>query len=631
MFVFGHPRNFLLFFAVSFPLISRGENPSGQIALTVDATEISRQILHAQLSLPVSPGPLTLAYPKWIPGEHAPTGPIDSLVGLRLSADGQPLAWHRDPVELYLIHCDVPAGVAHLDISLDYVVPIETEGYSGSRSSTALLGLVNWNQVLLYPTGFNTDDLTVEAKLRLPEGWQFGTALPIAERSQMIRFQPVSLTTLVDSPVITGKYYRNIKLAESAPTNEMDIVADSPGALALPEEKIAQYRKLVAEAAALFGASHYLHYHFLVALADNIFHDGIEHHESSLNTATENAFTDKDLLAVESDLLPHEYVHSWNGKYRRPASLTTSDFQKPMLDDMLWVYEGLTEYLGSCVLTARSGLRSGALSQEWLAERASQLEHRSGRTWRSLQDTADYASRLYGAPREWADRRRDVDFYPEGVLLWLEADTIIRQRTRGAKSLDDFCHLFHGGQSSAPTVKTYTFDEVMTDLNQVCPFDWRSFWQQHLNSLSPHAPLAGIEAGGWKLTYTEQPNEVIKTRDKREKQTDERYSLGLIVKEDATIIDVLAGTPADAAKLAPGMKIVAVNSRSYNPERLEEAIKGSAQAGGLDLLVNSSDYFEISHLSYAGGLRFPHLERDPAKPGLLSEILKAQATSEERR
>lgn len=630
MFASGYRRKFILVFTLLFPLTLRGENLPGPIILTLDATEISRQLLHAQLSLLVNPGPLTLAYPKWIPGEHAPTGPIDSLVGLKLLANGQPLAWHRDLVELYLIHCDIPPGVSQINVSLDYVVPAETEAYSEGRSSTALLGLINWNQVLLYPVGFNTDDLVVEAQLKLPEGWQFGTALPVAEHAKTIRFQPVSLATLVDSPVVTGKYYRNVKLAESAPTNEMDIVADSPGALALPEEKIAQYRRLVAEAAALFGATHYLHYHFLVALAEGIFHDGIEHHESSQNTMTENAFTDKDLLAAESDLLPHEFVHSWNGKHRRPASLTTSDFQKPMLDDMLWVYEGLTEYLGSCVLTARSGLRTADVSREWLAEQAAQLEHRSGRTWRSLQDTADYASRLYGAPREWLDRRRDVDFYPEGVLLWLEADTIIQQRTNGVRTLDDFCHLFHGGQSGGPTVKTYTFEEVVDDLNQVCPFDWRSFWLQRLNSLSPHAPLAGIEGGGWKLSYTDQPNEVIKVRDKREKQIDERYSLGLVVKEDGNIIDVLAGTSADAAKLAPAMKIVAVNSRTFTPEKLEDAIRTSAQTGGIDLLVNSSDYYQTLHLNYSGGLRFPHLERDAATPDLISGILKPRATVDSR-
>jgi predicted metalloprotease with PDZ domain len=623
----GYTRKFILFVIVFLPLSLRGENPrlAGPMALTVDATEISRQLLHAQLSLPVNSGPLTLAYPQWIPGEHAPTGPIDSLVGLKLSVDGQPLAWRRDLVELYLIHCEIPAGVSRLDISLDYVIPADAEGFSEGRSSTALLGLINWNQVLLYPTGFNTDDIVVEAGLRLPDGWQFGTALTVAERTPAVRFQPVSLTTLVDSPVVTGKFYRNIKLAESTPTNEMDIVADSSGALELPEEKIAQYRRLVTEAAALFGATHYLHYHFLVALAETIYHDGIEHHESSLNTVTEKAFTDKDLLATESDLLPHEFVHSWNGKYRRPASLTTPDFQKPMLDDMLWVYEGLTEYLGSCLLTARSGLRNGELSREWLAEEAAELEHRSGRTWRSLQDTADFASRLYDTPHEWADRRREVDFYPEGVLLWLEADTIIRQRTNSGKSLDDFCHLFHGGKSGAPSVKTYTFEEVTDDLNQVCPFDWRSFWLQHLNSLSPRAPLSGIEAGGWKLIYTDQPNEVVKNRDKREKQLDQRYSIGLILKEDGTIVDVLAGTAADAAKLAPAMKIVAVNSRTYTPEKLEDAIRASAQSRGVDLLVNSSDYYETLHLDYTQGLRYPHLERDSAKPDLLSEILKPHA------
>jgi len=464
--------------------------------------------------------------------------------------------------------------------------------------------------------------LLVRAENSRPAGL-ITLTLNATEISRQLLHAQLSLP--VDSPVVTGKYYRNVKLVESAPASEMDIVADSPDALGLPAEKITQYQRLVAEAAALLGATHYLHYHFLVALAETIFHDGIEHHESSLNTATENAFTDKDLLATESDLLPHEFVHSWNGKYRRPASLTTLDFQKPMLDDMLWVYEGLTEYLGSCVLTARSGLRNGVLSREWLAERAAQLEHRSGRTWRSLQDTVDYASRLYAAPREWEDRRRGVDFYPEGVLLWLEADTIIRQRTGGSKSLDDFCHLFHGGQSGGPTVKTYTFDEVVSDLNQVCPFDWGSFWLQRLNSRSPHAPLGGIEAGGWSLTYTDQPNEVIKTRDKREKQTDESVSIGLLVKEAGTVLDVLAGTPVDGAKLAPGMKIVAVNSRTYNPERLEEAIKTSAQTRGIDLLVNNSDYFETLHLNYGGGLRFPHLLRNSAKPDLLSEILEPRA------
>jgi predicted metalloprotease with PDZ domain len=567
--------------------------------------------------MPESLCPLTREPSLWL----TRNGPIDNLVGLKLTANGQPLAWRRDLVELYQIHCDVPAGASQIEISLDYVMPAEKE----RRTSTALLGLIAWNQVLLYPTGLNANDIAVEASLRIPDGWQFGTALPVAECGPAIRFQPVSLMTLVDSPVVTGKYYRNVRLIETAPTSEIDIVADSPGALALPDDKIEQYRKLTLEAAMLFGSTHYLHYHFLVALSENIFHDGLEHHESSLNTMPENGFTDKELLGTESDLLPHEFVHSWNGKYRRPASLTIPNFQKPMLDDMLWVYEGLTEYLGSCILTARSGLRTVDLTREWIARSAAILDSRSGRTWRSVQDTADSASLLYPAPREWVDRRRYVDFYPEGVLLWLAADTLIAKQTGNSKSLDDFCRLFYGGQSGPPAVKTYTVDEVVADLNQICPFDWRSFWTQRLNSLSARAPLAGIEAAGWKLVYTDQPNAAVKVRNRLGKQIDERYSIGLVVKEDGTVLDVLAGMPADAAKLASGMKIVAVNSRKYNSERLEEAIKETVQTGGIDLLLNNSDYFETLHVNYSGGPHFPHLERDSAKPDLLSEILRPHA------
>jgi predicted metalloprotease with PDZ domain len=327
----GYPtlQRFVPLVVLLLPLGGLGENPrlASPITLMLDATEVGRQLLHAQLVVPVNPGPLTLAYPKWIPGDHAPTGPIDSLVDLKLSTNGQPLTWRRDLVEPYLIHCVVPPDVSQIDISLDYVIPAETD----DRTSSALLGTINWNQVLLYPTGFDTDDIRVEARLRIPEGWQFGTALSIAEQAQTIRFRPASLTTLVDSPLVTGKYYRNVKLAESAPMSEMDIVADSPGSLELPDDKIAQYRKFVAEATELFGTTHYLHYHFLVALSENIFHQGTEHHESSLNGLQENSFTDKELLAAQSDLLLHEFVHSWNGKYRRPASLTTPDYQKPML------------------------------------------------------------------------------------------------------------------------------------------------------------------------------------------------------------------------------------------------------------------------------------------------------------
>ena len=597
------------------------------ISLQVDATEVSRKLLHAHLVIPVSSGPLTLYYPKWIPGEHAPTGPIDNVVGLKFTANGQVVPWRRDLVDLFAFHCEVPAGASHLEVALDYAIPVAPGAFSSDASASAILAMINWYEVLLYPAGFKTDDLTFQAELRLPGHWRFGTALPILENGDPIRFRPVSLTTLADSPLVTGPYYRHIQLANAAPTNEMDIVAESPAALELPAEKVTQYQHLVTEAAALFGATHYEHYHFLVALSDQTFHDGIEHHESSLNATPEEAFTNKDELDAVSDLLPHEFVHSWNGKYRRPADLATPDFQKPMLDDLLWVYEGLTEYLGSFLLTARSGLRTPELTRDWLAFDAADLNNRSGRRWRPLQDTADDASRLYGAPEEWLDRRRSVDFYPEGVLLWLEADTIIRQQTNGQRSLDDFCHAFYGGESGPPMVKTYTFDDVIQTLNSVVPYDWRKFWVDRLNSTSPQALLTGIEAAGWRLTYSEKRNLPRDVVAKFKKRSDERFSIGLLLDDDGTIVDVIANSPAGIAKLAPSMKIIAVNSRGFSPERMRQAIKSTAQPNPtpIELIVTNSDYFETVHIDYHGGLRYPHLERNESRPDLLSSIIAPHA------
>jgi predicted metalloprotease with PDZ domain len=604
-----------------------GSTPSLPISLQVDATDVARKLLHSHISIPVTPGPLTLYYPKWIPGEHGPTGPIDSVVGMKLAVSGQPVPWRRDLVDLYAFHCEIPAGASHLEIDLDFAMPVEPAEFSTEAAASARLGMINWYELLLYPAGFNTDDLTFQAELRLPPRWRFGTALPVLENGDPIRFRPVSLTTLADSPLVAGLYFRHIQLATIAPTNEMDIVADSPDALELPDEKITQYKRLVTEAAALFSATHYEHYHFLVSLSDQTFHDGIEHHESSLNATREDAFTDKDQLDAASDLLPHEFVHSWNGKYRRPADLATPDFQKPMRDDLLWVYEGLTEYLGSFVLTGRSGLRSPELSRDFLAADAAELDTKSGRQWRPLQDTADDASHLYSAADEWEDRRRAVDFYPEGVLLWLEADTIIRQQTNSQRSIDDFCHAFHGGQSGPPMVKTYTFDEVIQTLNSVAPYDWRKFWLTHLHSTSPHAPLNGIEAAGWKLVYSDKRNLPLDVGAKEKKRCNERFSIGLLLNEDGTIVDVVANSPADVAKLAPSMKIVAVNSRAFSVDRLREAIKGTAhpESAPIELIVTNSDYYETVHIDYHGGLRYPHLERIEAQPDLLGSILAPHA------
>ena len=605
--------------------VLRAQTP---ITVEVDASDTVRKIIHSHLVIPVKPGPVTLYYPKWLPGEHAPTGPINSLVNLRLTVGGKTLPWQRDPVDLYAVRCEIPEGGEALEVTLDDVIPTGTGGYSSGTSASAQLTILSWNQLLLYPAGTPADNLTFKAAMKLPAGWKFGTGMLVARtEGDHTAFEPVSLTTLVDSPVVAGAFYRNIPLTApgAQPSAQMDLVADSAAALALPDDEIAHYKTLVAEATSLYGGTHYLHYHFLAALSDHIFHSGIEHHESSLNTLPERTFIDKESRMAGAELLPHEFTHSWNGKYRRPASLTTPDFQVPMQDDLLWVYEGLTEYAGSYVLTARAGLMDPDWSRDWLASTAAQMDTRSGRQWRNLQDTATAASLLYESPSEWANLRRGVDFYREGVLLWLEVDTMIRQQTAGAKSLDDFTHAFHGGVTP-PAVVTYTFDDVVGGLNAVAPYDWRSFLRERLDAYTTHAPLRGIENGGWELVYTDQPNKEDAQMEEDRKFTDIRYSLGFAVGEDGTISDVFGDSPAEKAGIGPSMKLVAVNGRAWNGKLLKQALVEAKGDGPVSLLIQNDDFYKTYELNYHGGLRYPHLQRKATQPDLLEAITKPHAT-----
>ncbi len=605
------------------------QTPSAPITVEVDATDTARKIIHSHLTIPVKPGPLTLFYPKWLPGEHAPTGPINSLVNLRFSADGKVLPWQRDPVDLYAVRCDIPEGARNLDVTLDDVIPTGTGGYSSGTSASAQLTILSWNQLLLYPAGTPSDDLTFKAGMKLPAGWKFGTGLVVTKmEGEHTAFDPVSLSTLVDSPVVAGAFYRNIPLTAPGvqPSNQIDLVADSAAALALPDEEIARYKSLVAEASTLYGGTHYLHYHFLVALSEHIFHSGIEHHESSLNTLPERTFIDKESRLSESDLLPHEFTHSWNGKYRRPASLTTPDFQVPMQDDLLWVYEGLTEYAGSFVLTARTGLKDAEWSHDWLASTAAQMDHRAGRQWRNLQDTATAASLLYDSPTEWASLRRGVDFYREGVLLWLEVDTMIRQQTGGVKSLDDFTHAFHGGVTP-PGVVTYTFDDVVNGLKAVAPYDWRAFLRERLDAFTTRAPLHGIENSGWDLVYSAEPNKEDAQLEEDRKFTDVRYSLGFTVAEDGTILDVMGGSVAEKAGIGPSMKLVAVNGRAWTGKLLKQALVEAKASGStaLELLIQNDDFYKVCRLDFHDGPRYPHLRRNTQRADLLELICKPHA------
>src|SRR5713101_3935964 len=443
-----NPSRFRVLFCLAFIfLLSSAAWPQTHtptISLVVDASEAPRKIFHAQLKIPASPGTLTLYYPKWIPGEHGPTGPIQDLAGLKFTANGQSLKWRRDLLDGWTLHVEVPAGATSVDASLDCISPAGSEGiYTGGASATDKMTVVSWNTMLIYPAGWTSDELTYEATLRLAQGWKFGTPLPIASQSgSEIKFKPASLTTLVDSPVIAGEYLRVVPLAEN-PHQEMDIAADSAAALDAPQEMLDHYKSLTEQAKRLFGAQHFREYHFLYSLSDHVAHFGLEHHESNDSRVDERTMIDPVKRLLEAGLLTHEYVHSWNGKYRRPADLTTPDYEKPMQTDLLWVYEGLTSYLGD-VLTARSGLRTPEEARDELASIAADLDHRPGRVWRNLQDTADGVPSMQGAPYQWESWRRPLDYYNEDELNWLWVDTIIRQQTHGQKSLDDFCRIFHG-------------------------------------------------------------------------------------------------------------------------------------------------------------------------------------------
>jgi predicted metalloprotease with PDZ domain len=595
------------------------------VTISVDATTAPRKIFHATLKIPASAGDFTLYYPKWIPGEHAPDGPAIDLAGLKFAAGGKTLKWRRDLLDGFTLHVEVPAGATEVDAELDFLSPATFEGgFSAGSSATDKMAVISWNQLLLYPKGWKSDDINYTASLKLPQGWKFGTPLPISNQSgDEIHFATVSLTTLVDSPVITGEFLKVVPLAPD-PLTEMDIAADSSAALDAPQEVWDHYKNLVEQANKLFGAHHYRDYHFLLSLSDHVAHFGLEHHESDDSRIGERGLVDEGPRKLAAGLLPHEYVHSWNGKYRRPADLATPDYQVPMQDDLLWVYEGLTNYLG-VVLTARSGLRTPEQERDDLARTAAALDHTPGRQWRNLQDTADAAPQLYFSPEAWHSWRRGVDFYEEDTVNWLWADVIIHQQSKGKKTLDDFCKLFHGAPTTPPMVKPYTFDDVVNALNQVVPYDWRGFWTERLTNHGPGAPLAGIEGSGWKVVYDETPSEMESSGEGLYHFVDAAYSIGLYLRDDGGITDTIEGMPAAKAGIGPGMKLVAVNGRKFSVEVLHDALKaGKNNSEPLELLIENTDYYQTYKLDYHGGERYPHLVRDDSKPDLLSDILKAE-------
>jgi predicted metalloprotease with PDZ domain len=611
----------LVFLAITLVIAAPAALAGQTISVTVDATRTQQKLLSAHEVIPVKPGPLTLYYPKWIPGEHGPNGPIAGLTGLKFEADGKTIPWQRDLLDVYTFHLEIPAGVSRLEAKYDYIEP-------DGVSATDKLLVLEWNEVILYPAGVPAQQLTYEAKIFMPDGWKFGSSLPVEKHSgKQVSFKPISLDMLVDSPVITGEYYRAIDITPAGEPihHELDMVADSEAALNMSPENQKQMTNLVAESGKLFGARHYRDYHFLLTLSDHVAHFGLEHHESNDSRLPERALLLPSSGMSLGGLLAHEFVHSWNGKFRRPADLSTPDFEAPMETDLLWGYEGLTDYLGP-MLAARSGLWTQEQYHEYLAAIAASLgPGRPGRTWRPLLDTAIGVPGMGYGRGGWVNWRRGTDYYDEGDLLWLEVATVIHRETHGQKSIDDFCQAFHGGPNHGAEVKTYTFDELVSTLNAIAPFDWAGFFHTRLNSTSADAPTGGIENGGWKVVLNTEPMKL----QGRNGDPGDVYSIGLKVGTDGTVTDAIVGSPAFEAGVSSGMKVIGVNGRVYSHDLLEDAIKAAKDTSQpVTLLVVVDDYYRTCVINYHGGDKFPHLVRVADKPDYLDELIKPRAATQ---
>ncbi|GAC1417988.1 MAG: M61 family metallopeptidase [Candidatus Velthaea sp.] len=595
--------------------VSAAGAQSAPISLALDAREVTRAIVHVRETIPAN-GPITLVLPKWIPGEHGPNGSIIDLVNLRISAGGSPVAFVRDSLDNFAFHVAAPAGPSTLDVRFDHLFAPRGD------STTPNLAIVNWFDVVLYPAGSRAADVRVAPSILLPANWSFGTALtPQGSGGATQSFEPVSLETLVDSPVAAGEHVRKITLSETNGLNEAVIVADSPASYDLKDATIAAMKNLIVQTDALTGARHWRTYHFLIALADPIAHFGLEHHESSDDRLNANGLTDPNALQLSADLLPHEYFHSWNGKYRRPTGLATANYEEPMQDELLWVYEGLTDYYGK-VLSFRSGFRKVEEYPDFVAQVAAQLDTQPGRATRPVVDTAIGIPVSRGSSGTYPGLRRGSEYYAEGGMAWLEADEIIREKSGGAKSLDDFVRAFYGGPANtAPAVVSYTRSDVIAALNAVEPYDWKALFDTRIDSVQPRLAPEGLAKGGWRLVYNATPNVFSKLREEsgRFAGFDARYSLGAQFAPDGRVADVFANTPAARAGLAPGMRILAVNGKTYTTSAMRDAVNAAkGTSATIALIADDSGFVKLASIDYHEGEKFPHLERIAGRPDTLT-------------
>jgi predicted metalloprotease with PDZ domain len=597
----------------------------GDIRISVDASDADRRIVRVHETLTGFGPDTVLLYPQWLPGTHSPEGPIDRFAGLRISANGAPVAWKRDPLNVYAFRVRPAAGINSIDIEFDYLSPTSPKVADMEISRDMLF--LDWNTVILYPAGYFARQIPVQASLTLPLDWKFGSALEVQSSSGAeTTFKRSNLETLVDSPVYAGRYAARLDLDPGSATPvHLDLFADRQELLAVKPEQLQAYRDLVQQAYRLYGSHHYAHYDFLYSLSDQIYQKGLEHQQSSENGSEPDSFTEWDKNAPDRDLLPHEFTHSWNGKFRRPADLWTPNYNVPMQDSLLWVYEGQTQYWGE-VLAARCGLWTKQQALDSLAETAAYYEHQAGRSWRALLDTTNDEIINPRRPMSWRDWQRFEDYYDEGRLIWLEVDTLIRERSQGKRSLDDFARAFFGIDDGSPVTVTYSFEDVVKALNAVEPYDWSAFLRERVDGVARPAPLEGLSRGGYRLLYTDTPSEFEKAGDLERKRISLRYSIGIVVDEkDGTVSQVAWNSPAFKATLTESAQILAVNGTAYAAEVLKDAIRSAkGTALPIELIVKTGDHYRVIAIDYHGGLRYPHLERDAAVPARLDDILAAK-------
>ena len=625
-------RNTLLPLALLLVTPSLLQAQKTPIQIVADLSDAPRKLYHAEVDIPVTAGPISLTTPKWIPGNHRPTGPVDEITGVVFTANGKVLPWRRDDEDLYQFHVTVPAGVTTLHAHLDCIV---------TARISQKLAVLEWEKLLLYPANTPVKDIPIQPSVKVPEGWGIGTALtptdgydPQHPKGGTTHFAATTVEQLEDSPVITGQYIHEFALApEITPKHYIDVVADAPEDSQLRPALLVELNNLVRETGAAYNSRHYNVYHFLLTLSDVAGGEGLEHGQSSDNGVGEKGFSDASHQLAEADLLSHEFTHSWNGKYRRPFNLYQDNFAKMQEGSLLWVYEGMTQYLGN-VLAARSGLKSQEQYRDLLAASAANLDSKPGRDWRSTEDTAIAASILRGGNPAWSNWRRGQDYYQEGELFWLDADTTIRKLTDNKKSLTDFLHIFLAkGGNTGPLIVPYKRDELIADLNEVVKYDWATFMHDRIDAVTPHVDLAGIEQGGYKLVYTDKPTKSSRTMasagGRRGGGIDVWYSIGIRINGEGNIADVRWNGPADKARLAPGEKIIAVNGNVFSGDALRTAIKDAkGKSEPIHLILQGDTFVTTADLDYHDGERYPSLVRVDGTPDYLDDITKPLTTPE---